>query len=158
MEAQKTKTKFKIALTILLASSILCLGYAAILNTITINNTCNVIAVGIGVYSNSICTQPLTSIAWGDIPRSGQKTFNFWISSESGNSDTIYIYWNTTGLPLGFSLTCSINGNPSDPAPGYRTLAVSQVFACEFTLTIQSDVTCQGYNWYTHFSGSTTPP
>lgn len=152
------KTKFKIALTILLASSILCLGYAAILNTITVNNTCNVIAVGIGVYTNAGCTSPLTNIAWGDVPRGSQKTYQFWVRSESGNKEDIYMCWNTTGLPFGFILTCTANSNLWDLTPGYRTIGVEQLFACEFTLTVTNDAPIQAYNWYTHFSGSSTPP
>jgi len=156
--SETMKKGIKISIAALLITAVAATTYAALLNTITINNTCNVVAIGIGVYADSACTIALTDIAWGDIPRSGQKTFNFWISSESGNLDSIYMYWNTTGLPLGFSLTCSVNGNPWDTAPGYRMIAVSQVFSCEFTLTIQNDVTCQGYNWYTHFWATTTPP
>jgi len=157
-EAQKTKTKLKASLAALLICMVAAAAYAAILNTITVNNTCNVIAIGIGVFSDAACTQPLTEIAWGDIPRGGQKTFNFWVRSESGNTDTIYISWNTTGLPLGFNLTATANNNPWNQAPGYRTLGVAQVFACEFILAVQNDAPCQAYNWYTHFTASTTPP
>lgn len=156
--AKRMKTKFKTALAILLVSSILCLSYAAIINTITINNTCNVVAIGIGVYADSACTIPLTDIAWGDVPRGGEKTFSFWIRSEAGNDGSIYVYWNTTVLPLGFTLSMVTDGSPWDPAPFYRTAGPMQVFPCTMTLSVANDAAVQAYNWYTHFSGSTTLP
>jgi hypothetical protein len=157
-EAQKTKTKLKASLAALLICTFAAATYAAVLNTVTVNNTANVKATGMGVFTDAACIQPLLNIAWGDILRGTTKTFNFWVRSESGNPDIIYITWNTTGLPAGFNLTCTVNSNPWDPTPGYLTIAVGQVFACEFTLTIQNDAACQPYNWYTHFYGSTTPP
>ena len=133
--------------------------YAAVLNTVTVNNTANVKATGMGVFIDAACTQPLLNIAWGDILRGTSKTFNFWVRSESGNPDNIYVTWNTTGLPLGFNLSATTNGIiPWDPAPNYRSLYPMQIMECQFTLSIARDTAVQAYNWYTSFSGSTTPP
>ena len=157
-EAQKTKTKLKASLAALLICTFAAATYAAVLNTVTVNNTANVKATGMGVFTDAACIQPLLNIAWGDILRGTTKTFNFWVRSESGNPDIIYVTWNTTGLPLGFNLSATTNGIPWDPAPGYRFLNSMQIIECQFTLTIASDTAVQAYNWYTNFYGSSTPP
>lgn len=147
------KNRFKLAVASLLICTVAAAAYAAVLNIITVNNTCNVITVGIGVYQDAVCTLPLTEIAWGDIPKGGQKTFTFWIKNEPGTPDNVYMYYNTTGLPLGFTLTLTENGYPLNPNQPLN-MAHGEVDQCIFTLNIATDVACQSYNWYTNFFGT----
>jgi hypothetical protein len=88
------KTRLKVALAICMMVVASAAAYAAVINRITVNNTVNVLAAGIGVYKDNACAQPLSTIDWGDIPRGRMKDFIFYVRAESGSDGTgINAFW-----------------------------------------------------------------
>jgi hypothetical protein len=77
--------------------SISTLGLLTISQTISSSGT--ITAVNVGVFSDSQCTQPLSSISWGTI------------SPDSSVSSTIYLK-NTGNVPLTLNMTTS-SWNPT---------------------------------------------
>ena len=145
------KPYLKIALVLcmlVLASTVV---YAGVINRITINNTVNVLANGVGIYMDQACTAPLSAIAWGDVPRGGSKTFSFYVRAENGNEGTdINVFWDTATLPMSFTLTATLNGETWDKNTS-RMVLKGTVSMGIFSLNVGSDVSVQPYIWYTEF-------
>jgi hypothetical protein len=101
----------------------------------TVSNTGTVKAIGVGVYSEYACINPITSINWGTL-EPGQAV-----------NRTIYIK-NTSNVPVTLSMTTQ-NWNPSS-ASNYitctwdsegKSLNASQVSPAVLTLSVRSNIT-----------------
>jgi len=90
------------------AIGVLVSALGALVSTRTISNTGSIMAVGIGVYSDSGCTIVLTSISWGALSPGGTATH------------TIYLKNNGT-IPVTLTMATG-NWNPAS-ASSYITLA-----------------------------------
>jgi hypothetical protein len=90
------------------AIGVLVSALGALVSTRTISNTGSIMAVGIGVYSDSGCTTVLTSISWGAL------------SPGATTTHTIYLKNNGT-IPVTLTMATG-NWNPAS-ASGYITLA-----------------------------------
>ena len=110
--------------------------YAAITTSTTVSSTGGVTtSANLGVYSNSGCTIPLSSINWGNLTAGGTIT------------QTIYVKNTSSGLPLTLSMTTS-SWNPAG-AKGPITITWNQQgtrlnpgqsTAATLTLTVSSSV------------------
>ncbi len=115
--------------------SVAALGILTASQTISSSGTVTIVSTpNIGVYSDSNCSQTLSSISWGSITPGGSAT------------QTIYLK-NTGNVPLTLTMT-SNSWNPST-ASSYMTLSwnkqsstldVNQVTAAELTLTVNSNI------------------
>jgi hypothetical protein len=91
--------------------------------------------VGIGVYSNSECTTPLTSMAWGTLEPGGSQNAVCYIKNEGSAASTLSMYasnWNPTSAENYLTLSWNYDSNPISPD------AVVQI---TFTLSVDSGIT-----------------
>lgn len=110
-------------------------AYGALTATQKIGSSGSISAIGVGVYSDSGCTTPLTSISWGTLNPGGSVNY------------TVYVK-NTGNIPVTLNMTTS-NWNPSSAsgymtvtwnAEGYR-LPASAVVQTVLTLKVSSSIT-----------------
>jgi len=90
---------------------------------------------GIGVYSDSQCTTPLTSMAWGTLQPGGSQNVDCYIKNEGSASINLSMYasnWNPASAENYLTLNWNYDSNPISPD------AVVQI---TFTLTVSSDIT-----------------
>jgi hypothetical protein len=99
----------------------------AIIATRTISNTGSITAVGVGVYSDSLCTTPQTVITWGTL--------------NPGSTATATIYVRNEGtVPVTLSMTPG-NWNPAS-ASTYITLAWNrQAYVLQPGVVVQATLT-----------------
>lgn len=146
----KTSLKATFAICVIVAAA--AVAYSSVVNSVTVNNTVNVQARGIGVYQNFECTQQLLTIVWGDCPRGTGKTVTVYVRAESGSALDINGFWNTTALPVGFTLSASIDGGALS---WDENMALSMtrgiVYNATFSLTVAADAEAKAYNWFTNF-------
>ncbi|HKZ94582.1 MAG TPA: hypothetical protein VJ249_08400 [Candidatus Bathyarchaeia archaeon] len=101
----------------------------------TVSNAGSVKAIGVDVYWDQACTNPVSSINWGTLDPGSNK------------STTIYIK-NTGNSPITLAMTTS-NWNPSNASNymtliwnyGGQTLNANEVIQARFTLTVSSNIT-----------------
>ncbi len=130
MAMQKSALGVVFALAIVgLATTVLALSTSH-----TFTNTASIKTVGLGVYSDSACTQKITTLSWGAL------------SPGETKKQTVYIK-NGGNIPLILSMTKG-NWNPSTAASyitvswnreGY-TLPAGASTSAEITLTVSSSV------------------
>jgi len=108
---------------------------ASVQRSRTLSNAGKVKAVGVGVYSELACINPVTSIDWGTL-EPGQKV-----------NKTVYVK-NSSNVPLTLSMTTQ-NWNPSN-APSYinctwnsegKSLDANQVTPAVLTLSVGNNIT-----------------
>jgi hypothetical protein len=103
----------------------------------------------LGIYSDSGCTQPLTSIDFGNMTHPNQATTliaTFWIRNEGSVWNVIY--WNSTLGSVSTEITNTLsnvnygwyNWNGSSSSPGQ----VSQTY---YMINIPAYATAGTYNW-----------
>lgn len=100
----------------------------------TISNAGSVKAIGVGVYWDQICSNPVTSISWGTIDPGLSVNKTVYIRNEGNAASTL-------------SMTTS-NWNPSSSSTymtlawdyGGQTVNVGQVVQVKFTLTTSSSI------------------
>ena len=150
-----TQTSLKATFAICVIVAAAAVAYASVVNSITVNNTVNVQARGIGVYQTYECTQQLVTMAWGDFPRGTGKTFTVYVRAESGSAPDINGFWNTTALPVGFTLSAEVNGVNTWNENVVLLMARGLVYNVSFSLTVAVDAEAKAYNWFTNFRGET---
>lgn len=81
------------------AIGVLVSALGALVSTRTISNTGSIVAVGIGVYSDSGCTTVLTSISWGALSPGGTATHTIYLKNNGTVPVTLTMAtgsWNPT--------------------------------------------------------------
>jgi hypothetical protein len=120
--------------TYALALSLVGQALSAIQTSRTVSNIGTVKAVGVGVYSELACINPVTSINWGTL-EPGQKV-----------NKTVYIK-NTSNVQITLSMTTQ-NWNPSN-ASNYitctwdaqgKSLSANQVTSSVLTLSVSNSI------------------
>ncbi len=127
----------RIALATVLAIALICVAatvFGALVARRMISNVGNVKAVGVGVYSDSSCTIPITSIDWGFL--------------EPGSSRQLTIYVKNEGnVPIKLSMEVG-NWNPPSTS-NYLTLSwdrqdhvlnSSSCVSAVLTLSVSQDI------------------
>jgi hypothetical protein len=112
----------------------------ALISSVTISNTTGVNAVGVGVYSDSGCTIPLTSIPWGMLNPGDSVTHTIYVLnsgtvpvtltmatslwSPPAASGNFTVTWNqqNTSLGAGLSTPAVLTLNVSSGAPGIASV------------------------------------
>jgi hypothetical protein len=101
----------------------------------TVSNSGSIKAIGVEVYSDQACTNPVSSLNWGIVNPGGSRNI------------TVYIK-NTGNSPITLSMTTS-NWNPTN-APNYmalswnyagQTINANNVTPVTFTLTVSASIT-----------------
>jgi len=91
---------------------------------------------GIGVYSNSWCTTPQSTISWGTLQPGGINTANIYIKNEGDSPQTLTLEtsgWVPTSASNYLTLSWNYNNQPINPN------AIIQI-----TLTLSVDPNIQG--------------
>jgi len=101
----------------------------------TIPNAGSVKGIGVGIYGDSACTSPTSSINWGLIDPGSEKTETIYIRNEGNAAATLSKAtqnWNPTTASSYMTLNWNYAG---------QTLSVNQVLQVKLTLVVSSTVT-----------------
>jgi hypothetical protein len=100
----------------------------------TISSTGNITAVGVGVYSDSGCTNALSTINWGTLSPGGTATQTIYVRNEGTVSETLTMTtgsWNPSTASSYINLTWD-NQN--------SVLTAGSVVQATLTLTVSSSI------------------
>jgi hypothetical protein len=100
----------------------------------TVTSTGTVTAVNVGVYSDSSCTQILTSIDWGTIAPGNSVTRTVYVKN-TGNSQISLSMTKTNWSPAGADGSITLNWNREG-----TTLSVGQSTGALLTLSVSSGI------------------
>ncbi len=90
---------------------------------------------GIGVYSNKVCTTPMTTINWGSVSPGGTVTTTIYVKNRGDVSLTLSMQasnWNPTSANGPITITWNQEG---------KTLAPGQSTSATITLTVSANTT-----------------
>jgi hypothetical protein len=108
---------------------------ASLVASAKVGNTGSVKAIGVGVYSDSLCTSPVTSFTWGMLNPNSTSTKTCYIKN-SGNSNVTLSMSTSNWIPSNASSYITFNWNLQN-----QILTSGQVKQATFTLTVSSSVT-----------------
>jgi hypothetical protein len=100
----------------------------------TISNAGTVKAIGVGVYSDQACNNPVTSISWGTIDPGSSINKTVYIKNTGNNAVTLTLAtsnWNPASASSYMTLTWDYNG---------QTINVNAVIQVKLTLSVLSTV------------------
>lgn len=108
------------------------LVFGALMANQTVNNTGNVTAVGVGVYSDSGCTHTLSLIQWGALEPGARRNYTIYIKNTGNVGVALNMTtsnWNSTAARSYVTLTWNREAyalNHQTSTSAVLTLAVSQ--------------------------------
>jgi len=108
---------------------------SAITSNRTVTNNGSVKGVGVGIYLDSVCTSPVSSISWGTLDPGSNVNKTIYIRNEGNTAATLSIAtsnWNPTSASSYMTLTWNYGG---------QSLSVNQVVQVKLTLSLSSSVT-----------------
>ncbi len=108
---------------------------SAITSNKTVSNNGSVKGIGVGVYSDSACTNALTSINWGTLDPGSNANKTVYIRNEGNSVATLSMTtsnWNPASASSYMTLSWNYGG---------QTLDVNQVVQIRLTLSVSSSVT-----------------
>ncbi len=117
-------------LTISLATQV----FPALQTTRTLSSSGTIQTVGVGVYANSACTNPISAIPWGNLQPGSSQNFVCWIRNEGSSPSTLSLStsnWNPSAAANYLTLSWNYGGQTLNPG------AVVQV---TFTLSVSADI------------------
>lgn len=91
---------------------------------------------GLGVYSDSQCTTPLTSLSWGTLQPGGSQTRDCWIKNEDDTALTLSLLtsgWSPAAAENYLDLSWNYDSQPINPGA-----------SVEITLTLSVDASITG--------------
>jgi len=100
----------------------------------TISNAGTVIAVGVGVYRDNGCTDPLSSVDWGTLEPGSSKKVTCYIRNEGNSVSTLYMYasnWSPSDASGYMSLSWDYGGQSINP---------DEVVQVTFTLSVSTSI------------------
>ena len=100
----------------------------------TVGSTGTVSSINVGVYSDSACTVPLTSIAWGTVAPGGSTTKTVYVKNTGTVQMTLSMTkanWNPAGANGPISITWDREGT---------AVAAGQVATAVLTLAVSSSI------------------
>jgi hypothetical protein len=100
----------------------------------TISNSGSITAYGVGVYSDSACTSPISSISWGTLSPGGSATQTVYIRNE-GNTAVTLTKATSAWTPSNASTYITLNWDYSS-----QSLTANQVLQVKFTLAVSSTI------------------
>jgi hypothetical protein len=100
----------------------------------TLDSTGTVTAINVGVYSDSGCTNPMTSIDWGTISPGNSITSTVYVKN-TGNSPITLSMTKANWIPTGANGPITVTWNKEG-----TTLSVGQSVAALLTLTVSSGI------------------
>jgi len=116
--------------TYVLALSLVGQVLSALQTSRTVSNAGTVKAIGVGVYWNNECTDPLSSIDWGILEPGSSKNVTCYIRNEGNSVSTLSMYasnWSPSNASDYLTLSWDYGGqsiNPDDVVQVTFTLSV----------------------------------
>lgn len=146
----KAKKAVFFSVVVLLAAILLLTSNALTNVTKTVPSSGTIVtSANVGVYFDSACTQPLSSIAWGNVTVGGTATYQCWVKNTGSANITLNMATNGWS-PVNASqyITLSWNQNntiltPNQVANTTLTLAVSSTIAPSIT-SFSNNITVTG--------------
>lgn len=139
MTVSTSRKKGKAALVLATVASLFLMASPYAFGLLTSANTLNtsgvIAGINLGVYSNSACTQALTSIAWGTCYPGENKTATAYIKN-LGTVDTTLSFQNTNWSPTSASSYITVSANQAG-----RILKSNEVVTVIFNIKISASVT-----------------
>jgi len=108
---------------------------SAVTSNKTLTNSGSVTGVGVGIYSDLACTNPVSSINWGTIDPGSNVNKTIYVKNEGNTAVTLSIAtsnWNPAIASSYLTLTWDYGG---------QTLTANQVLRTRLTLTASSSIT-----------------
>jgi len=100
----------------------------------TVSNTGAVTAIGVGVYWDNECTNPLSSIDWDILEPGSNKNVTCYIRNEGNSASILSMYtsnWNPSNASDYITLSWDYDGQSIDP---------DEVVQVTFTLSISASI------------------
>ena len=120
--------------TYVLALSLAGQVFSAVQTSRTVPNTGTVEAIGVGVYRDNDCTDPLYSIDWGTLEPGSSENVTCYIRNEGNSVSTLSMYtsnWNPSNASDYLSLSWDYSGQSID---------VDEVIQVTFTLSVDTSI------------------
>jgi hypothetical protein len=129
----KEKGQIKPSAAILIAAlfTLALAAYAILQSSVRINNQGTVKALGVGVYWDSNCTNPVSLINWGTVEPGSTNNVTVYVRNEGNTAANISMTtenWNPLNAPNYLTLNWNYNGqqlNPSETVQITLSLNVS---------------------------------
>jgi len=129
----KEKGQIKPSAAVLIAAlfTLALAAYAILQSSVRINNQGTVKALGVGVYWDSNCTNPVSLINWGTVEPGSTNNVTVYVRNEGNTAANISMTtenWNPTNAPNYLTLNWNYNGqqlNPSEAVQITLSLIVS---------------------------------
>ena len=123
---------FLATLAVALLLSLSTLGLLTVNQTIISTGT--VTTVNVGVFSDSSCTQPLTSLSWGSISSGASVSRTIYVKN-TGNAPITISMSTNSWVPASVSTYLTVTWNKEG-----ASLAVNQVTSADLTLTVSPSI------------------
>lgn len=101
----------------------------------TVSNSGSIKAIGVDVYSDQACTNPVSSINWGIVNPGGNRNITVYIKNTGNSAITLSMTtsnWNPTNAPNYMALSWNYAG---------QTINANDVTSVTFTLTVSASIT-----------------
>ena len=134
METPFKNVKFVALIVALVFLSSLSIGVAVIIKNASIPNLGTVTAIGVGVYWDNTCTNPVTAINWGIIDPGTSESVTFFVRNEGTVPQTLLLStdnWNPAKAENYITLSWDYSGQVLNP---------DQVIRVTLTLTISESI------------------
>jgi archaellum component FlaG (FlaF/FlaG flagellin family) len=127
--------------------SVIMSAFGALVATQRITNSGSISAIGVGVYSDSNCMTPLSSISWGTLDPGGSVNYTMYVKNTGNIPVTLTMApsnWNPTTASNYITLTWNQQNtvlSPNSVVQAVLTLSVSSSissitnFSCDITIT-----------------------
>jgi len=140
MESLRSKSRFMVAVSLAFIFGALLIGVfettlSLVQNSSTVSSVGTIKGVGVGLYSEYACTNKVTSINWGVLEPSSNKTITIYVRNEGNAAATLSQTtqnWNPTAASSYLTLSWNYAG---------QTISVNQILQIKLTLTLSSTVT-----------------
>lgn len=107
---------------------------SAAIRNFKVSNSGSVTTIGVGVYWDQACTNPVSSIAWGTLDPGATVERTVFVRNE-GNTDSSISLTTSNWSPSNASDYITLNWDYSG-----QTLSVNQVVQVKFTLSVSSSI------------------
>lgn len=107
---------------------------ASVQTSRTVSNAGTMKAIGVGVYWDNECTNPLSSIDWGMLEPGSNKNVTCYIRNDGNSASTLSMYtsnWNPSNASQYITLSWDYGGQAVNP---------SEVVQVTFTLSVSASI------------------
>jgi hypothetical protein len=132
----KKATVAKALAMVIISIAIMSMGtFGALVVTRTVSDTGRIIAVGVGVYSDTVCTSAVSTISWGDLNPGGVETYTMYVKNTGTVPVTLSMTtgsWNPSSASSYIGLTWNLQNS---------TLPAGSVVQAVLVLSVSSSIT-----------------